>query len=225
MTGVQTCALPISTAEVVATILVEGVPWAVAVNPQTNRIYVAQRQNNTVSVIDRGGVQQASSGATIGIDVDIDDNDDGVADNTATSLGTVDRCISVSDGAVFDVDIFATDVIGLEVWNVAFHYDPSVVNVIGRDVQMFLAAGAASQVNDQSFGDPGLGGVYDLLASDVSEEAGAHESGSGVLARLTLKAVGPGVTTVAVEDPFLFPFQSVESTASALIAVDEACPG
>jgi len=213
-----------ATARVVATIPVDGMPWAVAVNPETNCIYVAQRHNNTVLVIDGGRIGQASPGATIGVDVDIDDNDDGIADNTATSLGTIDPCIGVRKGATFDVDIFMTDLIDLKVWNVAFRYNPSVVNVVDRDVQMLLADSAASQVKDHSYGDPGLSGAYDLLASDVSEEPGAHESGSGVLARLTLRAVAPGIATVTLEEPFLFPFQPVDSTASAFIAVDEECP-
>jgi YVTN family beta-propeller protein len=214
-----------TTARVVATIPVDGMPWAVAVNSETNCIYVAQRQNNTVLVIDGGSIRQTSPAATIGVDLDIDDNDDGIADNTATSLGTIDACISVRKGATFDVDIFMADLIDLKVWNVAFRYDPSVVNVIDRDVQMLLSASAASQVKDHSYGDPGLSGAYDLLASDVSDEAGAHESGSGVLVRLTLRAVASGISEVTLEEPFLFPFQSVGFTASAVIAVDEACPG
>jgi len=130
----------------------------------------------------------------------------------------------VSNGATFDIDIFMTDLIELRVWNVLFRYDSLAVDIVDRDVQMFLAASAASEVKDHSYGDPGHKGAYDLLASDVSEEAGAHESGSGVLVRLTLKAVASGISRVTVEDPFLFPFQPVDPTASALIAVDEACP-
>jgi YVTN family beta-propeller protein len=204
-----------TTASVVATMPVDGMPWALALNPETNCIYVAQRQNNTVLVIDSGRIQQTSSAAAISVDVDIDDNDDGMADNTATSLGTIDPCISVSNGATFDVDVVATNLIDLKVWSIAFRYDRSVVNVVGRDVQMFLAASPGSQVKDNSYGDPGLSGVYDLLASDVSDEADARESGSGVLVRLTLKAVAPGISKVAVENPFLFPFQAVESTTSS----------
>jgi hypothetical protein len=95
---------------------------------------------------------------------------------------------------------------------------------VERNVEMLLAASPGSQVKDSSYGDPGISGRYDLLASDVSEEAGAHESGSGVLVRLTLRAVASGISRVTVGNPFLFPFQSVDSTASASIAVDEACP-
>ncbi|MGQ9573062.1 MAG: hypothetical protein ACUVX1_12595 [Chloroflexota bacterium] len=213
-----------ATASVVATMPIDGMPWAVAVNPETKCLYVAQRQSNTVLVIDARRIGQTSPAVTIGIDVVVDDNDDGISDNTATSLGTIDPCLAVRKDATFDIDIVITGVADLKVWNMLFRYDPSVVNIIDRDVQMLLAASPGSQVEDRSYGDPGLSGAYDLLASDVSEEPGAHESGSGVLARLTLTAVASGITEVTVADPFLFPFQSVDPEASAVIAVDEACP-
>jgi YVTN family beta-propeller protein len=213
-----------ASSKVVSTTPADGMPWAVAVNPDTNRIYLAQRLSNTVLVIDGGRLQQATSPATIGVDAEVDDNDDGTADNTATSLGAINSCISVDSGATFDVDIFVTDLARLRVWSAAFHYDPSVVSVVERDVQMLLAAKPGSQVKDQSLGDAGVSGSYDLLASDVSDEPAAEESGSGVLVRLTLRAVAGGVSNLTVGEPFLFPFQSVESTASAFVAVDEACP-
>jgi DNA-binding beta-propeller fold protein YncE len=197
----------------------------VAVNPDTNRIYVAQRQNNTVLVIDGARIQQARAAASIGIDVDIDDDDDGSPDNAATSLGTIDSCLSVSSGDTFDVDVFIRGADKLRVWSAAFRYDPSVLSVVDVDARMFLAANSASDVKDQSLGDRGNSGSYDLLVSDVSEEAGVDESGSGVLARITLRAVASGLSTVTVAEPFLFPFQSAETIAGTSIAVDEACGG
>ena len=161
---------------------------------------------------------QASPGVTIGVDAD-------PTGNTATSLGTIDPCISVSNGATFDVDIFIKDAADLQMWHVILRYDSSAINVVDRNVYMFLASNAGSDVGDLSFGDSGLSGAYDLLARDAAEEPGAHETGSGVLARLTLKAVAPGLTTAMVEDPFLFPFHSVDSTSNAWIAVDQSCPG
>lgn len=53
----------------------------------------------------------------------------------------------------------------LMVLGAAFRYDPSVVSVVDGDVQMLLAANPASQVNDQSLGDPGFGGGYNVLPS------------------------------------------------------------
>lgn len=172
------------------------------------------------------GGERTPSYANPGVSIAVDANPAG---NTASSLGTVDNCISVNNGDTFDLDIVITDVTRLQVWNVFVHYDPSIVNVIDRDVQMLLAANSGSDVQDGSYGDPDLSGQYDALASDVAEAEPAHENGSGVLMRLTLKATSPGVTTVMVEDEFFWSFSNphnvqIESIANAWIAVDQPCP-
>jgi hypothetical protein len=130
---------------------------------------------------------QASPALSMGVDAD-------PSGNTATSLGAIDSCISVSSGATFDVDIYVTDVTDLKSWEVYFVFDPSVVIVTGVDVHMFLAANAGSNVVDTSDPVPNTTGLYRLAAIDTAP-APAHESGSGVLARLTLQAVAPGVST------------------------------
>jgi hypothetical protein len=135
--------------------------------------------------------------------------------------------LSVSSGATFDVDIFVEDATRLRVWNVAFRYDPSVVTVVSRDIQMFLAANPGSDVVDSSYGDPSASGAYELTASDVSEEESAHESGSGVLVTLTLAAVGPGLSPAALSEVFLFTYPAwpvaVGSVSGGQIAVDREC--
>ncbi len=55
----------------------------------------------------RGGPAQASHGAlTIGVDVD-------PAGNTATSLGALDTCSTVTPGSTFEIDIYVTEVTDL----------------------------------------------------------------------------------------------------------------
>jgi len=168
-----------------------------------------------------GGAGQASSAVALGVDADPDGN-------TATSLGSIDSCVSVETGDTFTIDVFIRDVEDLQVWNVFVHYDPSVVNIIDRDVQMFLAANPGSDVRDNSYGDPGLGGFYDLMVADVADDS-PHESGSGVLARLTLTAVGPGLAAIEIDAPVLwgYPLHSIGigSIVNAWVAVDEECPG
>jgi len=167
-----------------------------------------------------GGAGQASSAVVLGVDAD-------PAGNTATSLGSIDSCVSVEAGDTFTIDVFIRDVEDLQVWNVFVQYDPLVVNIIDRDVQMFLAANPGSDVHDNSYGDPGLGGFYDLMAADVADDP-PHESGSGVLARLTLTAVGPGLTAIEISDPVLwgYPLHSigVGSMVNAWVAVEQECP-
>ena len=128
----------------------------------------------------------AQDGPTVGVDAD-------PAGNTAISLGTIDSCISVKKGDAFQVDIFVTDVVNLLNWEVYFSFDGDVINVTDRDVQMFPAASAGSDVLDVSDVLPSSGGLYRLGAADLSRPP-AVDSGSGVLGRLTLEAVGAGLS-------------------------------
>lgn len=132
----------------------------------------------------------AQEGLSIGVDAD-------PAGNAATSLGTVDPCVSVKKGDTFQVDVFVTDVSDLLAWEVYFSFDGDVVNVTDRDVQMFPAANAGSNVFDASDVLPSTGGLYRLGAADLSQPP-APDSGSGVLARLTLEAVGGGLSPAAL---------------------------
>ncbi|NIV29368.1 MAG: hypothetical protein GWN58_07620, partial [Anaerolineae bacterium] len=86
-------------------------------------------------------------------------------------------------------------------------YDPGVLYVAARDVHMFLAASPGSEVDDISYGDRGLGGGYELGAADVTEEESAQESGSGVLARLTIQAVREGTSSLSLQRESLFEYR------------------
>jgi hypothetical protein len=114
--------------------------------------------------------------------------------NTATSLGSIESCISVSTDDTFDVDIFITDAVDLLGWSASFSYDGSVVNVTDVNVHMFQAANAGSNIINLSDSVPDSGGSYFVGAADLG--AGAEDSGTGVLARLTLRAVGSGVSLI-----------------------------
>ncbi|UCH87877.1 MAG: hypothetical protein JSU97_02765 [Dehalococcoidia bacterium] len=173
------------------------------------------------SLLDGGGVGQASPPVSLGVDADPDGN-------TATSLGDIDSCISVEVGDTLAIDVVIRDVEDLQVWNVLVRYDPSLVNIIDRDLEMFLAADPGSDVVDHSYGDPSLSGAYDLLAADAADDP-PHESGSGVLARLTLSALEPGLTPIEIEDSLLWGYPlhliQVDSVAHAWVAVGQECPG
>jgi len=178
---------------------------------------------------------------TIGVDVE-------PAGNTVTSLGPTDACISVSTGDTFQVDVFVTDVADLLAWETYFVYDMSVINVVSRDVMMFQAANAGSNVFDVSEGLPDIDGHYRIAAVDLADPP-APDSGSGVLAKLTLKAVGPGVSPLSLspidinedgsidlgpslKDGEAEPIGDLDGDgffdgpiANAEIAVDGTCPG
>jgi len=136
------------------------------------------------------GDSAAQEAVTIGVDVE-------PAGNTVTSLGPIDACISVSTGDTFQADIFVTNVADLLAWETYFVYDMSIINVVSRDVMMFQAANSGSNVFDVSEGLPDIDGYYRVAGVDLADPP-APDSGSGVLARLTLKAVGSGVSPLSL---------------------------
>ena len=168
---------------------------------------------------------QASPGVTIGVDAD-------PTGNTATSLGTIEASRTVACGETFEMDLFIQDVTDLLAWSVSLKYDPSVLRITEQDVQMFQAANGGSDVRDRSLRDPALaggwgGGYYDVAAADVAEPA-APDSGSGVLARLTVAAVGTGESSAGLQGPTLWGFPpptsiSVGSMSDAEVTVVGPC--
>ena len=132
------------------------------------------------------GEGSAQGGPAIGVDADPNGN-------TATALGAIDQCTSVRKGDTFSVDVFVTDVTNLLAWEAYFSFDGSIVSVTDRDVKLFLAADPNSDVFDASESLPSSGGLYRMGAVDMGHPSSPH-SGSGVLARLTLKAVGAGIS-------------------------------
>ncbi len=187
-----------------------------------------------------GGESTAQTVTSIGVDAD-------PAANTATSLGPIDSCVSVSSGDTFDVDILVTDVVDLLAWEIYFIYDRGIVSIVDHDVQMFQAANEGSNIFDLSEVLPDLDARYGLAAADLAQPP-APDSGSGVLARLTLKAVGPGLSPASLAPidinddgkidlgPFLNnvrgdPIDDLDDDGffdgqifDAQIAVDTACP-
>jgi len=160
----------------------------------------------------------------------------------------MDSCVSVTSGDTFDVDVFVTDVADLLAWETYFVYDMSVINIVSRDVMMFQAANSGSNVFDVSEGLPDIDGQYGVAAVDLAEPP-APDSGSGVLARLTLKAVGAGISPASLSPvdvnsdgtidlgPWLKDFQGEPISdpdgdgffdgpiVNAQIAVNAPCPG
>ena len=173
----------------------------------------------------QGEVTKGSPGVALGVDAD-------PSGNTATSLGSIQAARTVACGETFEMDLFIQDVTDLLAWSVILHYDPSVIRIEGQDVQMFQAANAGSDVRDRSRGDPALaggwgGGSYDVAAADAAEPA-APDSGSGVLARLALAAVGTGVSPADLHSPTLWGFPlpksiDVTSTSDAEVTVVGPC--
>lgn len=143
-----------------------------------------------------GSSQQAGRAAqtptAVGIDAD-------PAGNDATSLGVTDDCVSVASGSTFDIDIFVADVNELGGWQATFIYDPSVVALTDAKMDLFLATDPESNITNLSDYLPDSDGQYLFAAGDLRQREGG-EDGSGVLARVTLEAVGAGATGLELWD-------------------------
>ena len=168
--------------------------------------------------------------------------------DTLTSVAQIDSCASAQEGDTFNIDLIIEDVTDLLAWEVGISYDPNVLEVRERDVQMFQATNRGSQVLDTSNETPSNSGRYVASAVDVADPA-SPDSGSGVLARITLKAVGTGTSSLSLEKidlddddspdqgPFLRDVAGETigdddgdtffdgSTTDAEIRVGEPCPG
>lgn len=126
----------------------------------------------------------------VGLDVD-------TSGNEAAMIGEVDDCIEVSVGDEFQVDVYVRDAEELIAFTVWLVYDPAVVEITDRDVQLFLTTADTTNVLDGSAATPDADGQYELNAVNASDSS-AGASGSGVLARMTLTAVGEGITELDI---------------------------
>ena len=128
----------------------------------------------------------AQAPTVVGVDAD-------PTGNTATSLGPIESCVSVVTGDTFQVDVFVMDVVDLLAWETYFVYDNAIIRVVDHDVQMFQAANDGSNVFDVSENLPDIDAQYRLSGADIGDPP-APDSGSGVLASITLEAIGPGTS-------------------------------
>lgn len=157
-----------------------------------------------------GEATVAAPPITVGVDAD-------PTGNSATSLRTIDGCKEVAEGQSFDIDIYVQDVSDLGGFAFRLTYEPSILTVTARDPGFFLGPGGLE--------------LGDLLPDRDGDwyygYAGSTGSGSGVLMRVTLEAVGTGISPlllqgVEMSDPIGMPFQA-DYTVSAFIAVEESC--
>jgi len=168
------------------------------------------------------------------------------AGNEATSVERTENCFAVSTDETFDVDVIIQGVEELLAWEIYIDYDPSLLEVVGRRVDLFQGANEGSDVFDVSDEVPGTKSPFRLAAADISDPP-TPDTGSGVLGRMTFRAKAPGVSTIGFssididEDGLLDraaflrnvagdPIADTDgdtffdgATAGAQIAVDEPC--
>lgn len=121
--------------------------------------------------------------------------DMGTTGNSATSVGDIEDCLSVSAGDQFSVDVVIREVTDLLAWELSLEYDGAVLTVVDQDVKMFQGANEGSSPVDISAKLPNDTGSHSLSAFESSDPP-SPDSGSGVLARVTFEATADGETEI-----------------------------
>jgi hypothetical protein len=167
-----------------------------------------------------------------------------VAGNAPSSLGTLDSCVVAAADTDVTIDVTAEDIPLLDTHGtletaddtgqiIGFHfgltYDGAALSVVSVDTDQLLFSLPGG--NPFPVGDPlpDSDGTYELDNADLSEE---RESGSGVIARVTLHVAAgalPGPYTLGLTEPYHIDVINTARAApvyySAQIAVGVACPG
>jgi hypothetical protein len=126
--------------------------------------------------------------------VGVDTNTTG---NSATYVGTIDRCVSVSPNNTFDIDLFVKDVTNLNKFEGTFSFDESVVQVNSLTTDGFLLGSSTYGPIFQCYPDPdGNDGECSVGTFDTTGAGhpGSGVPGSGVLGRLHLTALSAGTS-------------------------------
>ena len=181
------------------------------------------------------------TGNTIGSPIDSDS--DTTPDTEQTTLGSVDECVSIASPTTIDIDIVvqgypSTD--PLKGYVVALYYDPSAL-----EVEAALAGDAPATGRTLLSADPQSGPFFSIPIGDVDgafliamadrapldpdEDIDGTETSDGFLARLTLKVLTEGVTTLTLGSNSSVGGEEgnipVVKIQGAEIAVGEPCPG
>lgn len=179
-----------------------------------------------------GSSQQVGRASQVSTAMGIDADPTG---NGATSLGEIDLCVSVATGETFDVDIIVADVVDLLAWQATLTYDASVLKVVQTNLELFLASAEPGRMINLSDLVPDEDGSFNFAVVDVMPGGGGH-TGSGVLARVTLQAVGTGASFLTLDGIILGDLESMAigdltgddifdgTVGHAQVWVDEPCP-
>jgi len=135
-------------------------------------------------------------GIHLGIDVDAR----GDPASLAADLGSLEACGPVKSGDKFEADVYVTQVQDLFGWAGYLNYDPAILKVTNIDVWQFEGQNPWSLV--KFYGDdlPDADGTFQVTGADLGPVS-AGDTGTGVLARITLEAIGPGTSPLTITQP------------------------
>jgi Tol biopolymer transport system component len=173
----------------------------------------------------------------------IDTDVDATPANTPTSIGSIEPCARLNNNDILDADEDSVDRLEVDIVvgpagipdpkpAVAFtanvNYVPSAISVVDNDVHQLLASGAGSSILDASEPTPDSDGVFYIAVYDTS--AVGHETGPGVLARITVEAAnsGPLLTDLDLSDYGIVEYATgelipIEAVSHGRLALDASC--
>lgn len=175
----------------------------------------------------------ASSEAAVTVTIDVRTQGNG-----PRSVGSIDGCVSAEVGQAVTVDVVLPDSgipadRGISGYQFSMIYDPGVVWIQADDNNQLLAQAQGSNVISLSDPKPDTNGIYVSWAVDFGragiEPDGSSETGSGIIARLTLLPKATGLTSLSLQDVLLLDDKSspidAGSPNSASLYVGAPCPG
>jgi hypothetical protein len=125
-----------------------------------------------------------------------------VTGNIATELGATEDCASLDEGGTATIDIVVRGVTDLLAWEGRLAYDNDIIEISDADVDLFMGANEGSEVQSAAGALPDSDGLFQIGAFDSSDPP-TPDSGSGVLARITVTGVAAGATEVIFNSPDL----------------------
>lgn len=140
-------------------------------------------------------------------------------------------CIAVKSGDTLMADVYIDHVRGLKAWELRLGLDSDMLELMEHDYSHFLISTSPAGAVFPSLLEAETPDRYFLGAANFR---GAPDSGSGILVRLTLRALTPGLAAISIPtDPaHLAPIITDENGAAsfagpvsaALVAIDRECP-
>jgi hypothetical protein len=123
-----------------------------------------------------------------------------VADASAQSTPSlsVTPCAELDPGDTSTIALGVSGVTNLLAWEAYLAYDREIVEVIAREVHLFLGARPNSNVFDLSDPVPNKTGLYRLAAADLSLAEDSAESGAGIIATITVLGKREGVSAANI---------------------------
>jgi len=123
-------------------------------------------------------------------------------------------CAEILVGEEFPVDVRVENVQNLMAYELRVTYDSAVLSLEEADYNQFLVSTPPNGAIFPSLFEQETAGSYFLAAA---ETRGGADSGSGVLARLKMRAIGPGVSEISIQtEPAVYGPRLADSEGRAI---------